>query len=141
MNDPTARTNMAELEATYQHHKRIYDALVAQTLQTNDLTKIDQVLTATRTMSESLSEMLAQSAQSGTTVQQEELIRRIMEIQRDYNGLLVSTDKLETLRRIHQFMEGQQTSGLQMFGTFFIVASLGLLVMMMRTTGGQSQLL
>jgi len=141
MNDPTARANMAELEATYQHHKRIYDALVEQTLQTNDLTKIDQVLTATRKMSESLSDMLAQSAQSGTTVQQEELIRRIMEIQRDYNGLLVSTDKLETLRRIHQFMDGQNESGLRMFGTFFIVASLGLLVMMMRTTGGQSQLL
>lgn len=140
MNDPTAPATMEDLEAKFQHHKRIYDTLVAETLRTNDLTKIDQVLTATQTMSESLSEMLAQSAKSGTTVQQEELIRRIMEIQRDYNGLLVSTDKLETLRRIHQFMSVQQDAGLRMFGTFFIIASLGILVMIMRTSGPQLRL-
>jgi hypothetical protein len=140
MNDPTAPATMEDLEAKFQYHKRIYDTLVAETLRTNDLTKIDQVLTATQTMSESLSDMLAQSAKSGTTVQQEELIRRIMEIQRDYNGLLVSTDKLETLRRIHQFMSVQQDAGLRMFGTFFIVASLGILVMIMRTSGPQPRL-
>jgi hypothetical protein len=77
--------------------------------------------------------MLELSARSGTDSQQQELIRRIMEIQRDYNGLLVSTDKLETLRRIHQQMDATQGTGLKLFGVLFVVAALSLILMTTRT--------
>jgi hypothetical protein len=124
---------MEDIEQEFQTRKRIYESLVADAIARNDSSKIDAIAAAKQAMSESLSKMLELSARSGTDSQQQELIRRIMEIQRDYNGLLVSTDKLETLRRIHQQMDVTQGTGLKLFGVLFVVAALSLILMTTRT--------
>jgi hypothetical protein len=131
--DPTHAGNMEEIEQEFQTRKRIYENLVADAIARNDTSKIDAIAAAKQAMGESLSKMLELSSRSGTESQQQELIRRIMEIQRDYNGLLVSTDKLETLRRIHQQMDATQGTGLKLFGVLFVVASLSLILMTTRT--------
>ena len=131
--DPTSAGNMSDLEAEYQRRKTIYDNLVASALATNDASKVDAIAAAKQAMNETLSKMLALSAGSGTPAQQEELIRRVMEIQRDYNGLLVSTDKLETLRKIHQFQDSRTGTDLKIYGLGFLIAGLALIVLVTRT--------
>lgn len=130
--DPTAVGNMKELEKEYQQRKVVYDNLVADALAKNDASKADAIALAKQGMKESLSKMLALSATSGSSDQQDELIRRIMEIQRDYNGLLVATDKLETLRKIHQFQDSKTDVNLKIYGLGFLIASFALLVAIVR---------
>lgn len=132
--DPTAAGNMTDLEAEYQQRKTVYDNLVASALATNDASKVDAIAAAKQAMNETLSKMMALSVKSGTESQQDDLIRRIMEIQRDYNGLLVSTDKLATLRHIHQFQDERQGVELKVYGLAFLFATLGLFVLVMRTS-------
>jgi hypothetical protein len=131
--DPTHAGNMEEIEQEFQTRKRIYENLVADAIARNDTSKIDAIAAAKKAMGDSLSKMLELSARSGTDSQQQELIRRIMEIQRDYNGLLVSTDKLETLRRIEQQMDATQGTGLKLFGVLFVAAAISLILMTTRT--------
>ena len=123
---------MEDLEAEYQNRKKIYDNLVASALETNDASKIDAIADAKKAMSETLSKMLQLSVTLGAENQQDELIRRIMEIQRDYNGLLVATDKLETLRKIHQFQDSKTDVNLKIYGLGFLIASFALLVAIVR---------
>lgn len=47
--------------------------------------------------------------------QRNELIQKLVRIQKDYNGLLVNTDKLETLRRIRGFQETDWKSDLRIY--------------------------
>jgi hypothetical protein len=124
---------MNELEAKYQSQKRVYDQLVANALKNSDLSDIPKIAAAKKAMSDTLSEMLALSESTNKGGQQEELIRRIMQIQRDYNGLLVSTDKLETLRKIHQFQDAKADVNLKIYGLGFLVASVVLVILVTRT--------
>ena len=133
MSDPTAAGNMADLEAEFRKRKTIYNNLVASALEKNDTTQVNAIASAKQAMAETLDKMLALSAKTGSSDQQNELIRRVMEIQRDYNGLLVATDKLETLRRIHQFTDEREGATMKLYGVAFLIATLGLLVMVTRT--------
>lgn len=128
MADPTAAGNMADLEEKYQRQQVIYHNLIG-----SDHPDANALLNIKREMGETLSEMLALSARSGSENQQQELIRRIMEIQRDYNGLLVATDDLETLRRIHQFTDMRESTQTKIYGVAFIACAIALLVMVTRT--------
>ncbi len=133
MADPTAAGNMRDLEADYQKRKIIYDNLVASAIANDDQSKIDAIAEAKVAMSDSLNKMLEVSARSGTESQQQELIRRIMEIQRDYNGLLTGTDKLQTLRLLQQSIDVRDSFGLKLLGGAFLIATLALVVQVMRT--------
>jgi hypothetical protein len=135
MADPTAAANLADLQAEYNRKKAIYDDLVDNALANNDASKISAIMAAKQAMSEALSKVLDLTVKLGKDGddQQNELIRRIMEIQRDYNGLLVATDKLQTLRMIHQTMDVQNGVGLKMFGVLFAVTSLALIAVAIRT--------
>jgi len=125
---------MTDLQAKYQQQKTIYDNLVQNALANNDFSNNDAILAAQRNMSDTLSQMAAVSVSSGVdSDEQHELIRRIMEIQRDYNGLLVGTDKLQTLRMIHQNEDATKGTGMKVMGAFFVAASLALLIAIMRT--------
>ena len=126
---------MDDLEKKFQQQKTVYDNLVANALANNDATPatISAIADAKAAMKETLSEMLALSESTNKNDQQAELIRRIMEIQRDYNGLLVSTDKLETLRKIHQFQDSKTDANLKIYGLSFLVGCFALIVIMTRT--------
>ena len=131
--DPTATGNMADLETEYQNRKKLYDSLVASAIANDDQSKIDAIAAAQVAMSDSLNKMMAVSAQSGTESQQQELTRRIMQIQRDYNGLLVGTDKLQTLRLLQQSIDVRDSFGLKLLGGAFLIAIIALVVQVMRT--------
>jgi hypothetical protein len=124
---------MEELEQKFQKQKAVYDQLVADALTNSDSNAITSIAAAKKAMSDTLSEMLELSESTNRNDQQEELIRRIMEIQRDYNGLLVSTDKLETLRKIRQFQDSRADVNLKIYGLGFLVASLALVILLSRT--------
>ena len=124
--------NIDDAEAEYRRRKAVYDNLVEHALATNDASNVEAIAEAKKAMAESLSKMLELSTKSGTENQQQELIRRIMEIQRDYNGLLSATDKLETLRRIHQTIDVQHSTGIKTIGLFFTVGVVALLVMLLK---------
>ena len=83
-------------------------------------------------MNNTLSEMLRLTEQTGRGASQDELIERIMEIQRDYNGLLVATDKLETLRRIRQQQDLVANGSLRIYGLGFLIACVGLIIVIAR---------
>ena len=123
---------MADLRGEFRRRQEVYDGLVQHALETNDSTTLNEIAAAKKAMNDTLSKMLALSSKTGTAEEQEELIERIMKIQRDYNGILASTDKLETLRRIHQFEEVQKGSGTKIFGALFVAASLALLIVLIR---------
>jgi len=125
---------MTDLRARYRHQKEVYDGLVQNAVANSDFSNNDAILAAQRAMSETLSQMAALSVSSGADPdEQHELIRRIMEIQRDYNGLLVGTDKLQTLRMIHQTDDAMKGTNMKLMGALFVAASLGLLIVIMRT--------
>jgi hypothetical protein len=124
---------MDELETKFQHQQAQYDKLVADALKKNDQSALPAIAAAKQKMRDTLSEMLEISAKTSHEEQQQELIRRIMEIQRDYNGLLTGTDKMETLRRIHQTTSENHNSELGLYGTGFFIASLALVALVMRT--------
>jgi hypothetical protein len=124
---------MEELEQKFQKQKAVYDQLVADALTNSDSNAITSIAATKKAMSDTLSEMLELSESTNRNDQQEELIRRIMEIQRDYNGLLVSTDKLETLRKIRQFQDSRADVNLKIYGLGFLIASLALVILLSRT--------
>jgi hypothetical protein len=72
-----------------------------------------------RILEEAIAEMTAAGARGTLARQRDELIEKLRRIQRDYNGLLVNTDKMETLRRIRGFQEQDWKSTLQMYFIFF----------------------
>jgi hypothetical protein len=124
---------MDELETKFQQQQAQYDKLVTDALKKNDQSALPAIAAAKQKMRDTLSEMLEISAKTSREEQQQELIRRIMEIQRDYNGLLTGTDKMETLRRIHQTTSEKNNSELGLYGTGFFIASLVLVALVMRT--------
>ena len=132
--DPTLKANMDELEREYQRQVAHKEQLVKSAENTQNNTKLNEIAAATRSIDETLEKMAKLIADSGSDDQQDVLIRRIMEIQRDYNGLLVSTDKLETLRRIRQMTDMREGYQLKLYGLFFLLASIGLIITITRTS-------
>jgi hypothetical protein len=127
---------MEDLEAKFQQQKTVYDNLVSNALDVNDASPgtIEGIARAKAAMNETLSEMLQLAEQTGRGASQDELIERIMEIQRDYNGLLVATDKLETLRRIHRQQDLVANGNLRIYGLGFLIACVGLVIVIARKT-------
>jgi hypothetical protein len=125
---------MDDLETKFRQQKTVYDNLVSNALDTNDATPgtISAIADAKAAMNNTLSEMLQLTEQTGRGASQDDLIQRIMEIQRDYNGLLVATDKLETLRRIHQQQDLAANANLRIYGLGFLIACVGLVIVIAR---------
>ena len=132
--NPGGATPGEDLEAKFQQQKRVYDNLVSNALDNNDATPgtISAIADAKAAMNNTLSEMLQLTEQTGRGASQDDLIERIMEIQRDYNGLLVATDKLETLRRIRQQQDLAANGNLRIYGLGFLIACVGLIIVIAR---------
>jgi hypothetical protein len=89
-------------------------------------------------LGEVLERMMSFQTESPSEVRNE-LVRRLAEIQRDYNGLLTSTDKLTTLRtiRAHEGKAANETLTLYLFA--FVALAVALLVMMLwKGSGSQT---
>jgi len=120
---------MDELRAKYQRQLSEYDALVETTLTTNDTSQIAKLRTLNEAIAKTLNEMIQaltfmKKETSPIKNERDELITRLTQIQRDYNGLLVTTDELETLRRIRQQESTEANRQLYMYFGFFLLVCL-----------------
>jgi len=110
---------MSELRNQYETKKRQYDALI----ESGNASKMPEIRRLNKELSELLSKLLENSARY-KTADEEELVRRLQQIQKDYNGLITSTDDLETLRRIRAYETDTSKRNLYWYIIGMIVAGL-----------------
>ena len=99
------------MDAQYQSLAQQYQSLAEEAL--NNPAKLQsntEKMKALNTRMASLldgtiTEMTSAGVTGDLARQRDALIEKLRRIQRDYNGLLVNTDKMETLRRIRGFQE------------------------------------
>lgn len=128
-----AAGNMTDLERQYKTLQSQYNALWNEARNVRSQTQADRIAGQLKTLNVQLGTILDQmiAFQSETPSQvRDELVRRLAEIQRDYNGLLVSTDTLTTLRtiRAHESKEVNQTLSLYLFAFVALVVLLLVLI-------------
>lgn len=114
---------MSDLRNQYEQKKKQYDALIEK----GDASKMPEIRRLNKELSALLSQLLENSARY-KTADEDELIRRLQQIQKDYNGLLTSTDDLETLRRIRAYESDTSKRDLFWYIVGMIIAGLLLLV-------------
>lgn len=74
-----------------------------------------------RILDNAITDLTTAGAQGDLVRQRDALIEKLRRIQRDYNGLLVNTDKMETLRRIRGFQEEDWQGKLKLYIIFFAI--------------------
>ena len=108
--DPRFQTLAAQYEALAN------EALSNPAKMQGNIEKMKTINTEMAAMLDStIHEMTASGPSGDLTRQRDELIEKLVRIQRDYNGLLTNTDKLETLRRIRGFQETDWKSKLRIY--------------------------
>lgn len=90
----------------YEQEVARYNALVDDTLANPDKLEANlvQIRAVNQRLARILDGMLTDAYGTGRTAEsvRDDLVLKLHRIQRDYNGLLQNTDKLETLRRIRK---------------------------------------
>jgi len=127
---------MDELRAKYEKQLKDYDALVASSIQTNDVSQVSKLRQMNAAISKTLNSMIEtltflKKDTPSIKKERDELLTRLTQIQLDYNGLKVNTDQLETLRRIRQQENSEANRELYMYLGFFFVVCLILLLFLM----------
>ena len=121
--------NMNDLEQQYAALVAQYDALWNQARNVQSQPQANQLAEQLKTLNVQLGavldRMIAFQSETPSEVR-DELVRRLAEIHRDYNGLLVSTDTLTTLRTIRAHEGVNQSLPLYLFA--FVALAVLLLV-------------
>lgn len=130
---------MDTLRVKYERQFKEYDDLVKQSLQSRDASQIPKLRDLNSAISKTLNEMIQQLTflkRDTPDIKKErnELIERLRQIQKDYNGLLVNTDQLETLRRIRQQESSEANRLLYMYLFFFLAVCLAVFLYLMFMT-------
>jgi hypothetical protein len=122
---------------TYEQEVARYNALVDDTLANPQ--KLDTNLAEIRAINQRLAHILDQMLTDAHNTRgtpagvRDELIEKLQRIQRDYNGLLQNTDKLETLRRIRKGETENWWGSLGLYLlTFLILATVAVFVIMFK---------
>jgi hypothetical protein len=126
-----ASGNMTDLRREYESLRSQYDNLWEQSKNVRSQEAANKLTGDLKALNvrlgQVLERMMSFQSESPSEVR-DELVQRLAEIQKDYNGLLVATDDLETLRRIraHESSEGKKTLALYLFA--FVALAVLLLV-------------
>lgn len=122
------------MDPEFQRLAADYQRLANESLA--DPTKMEGNIEKMKTINARMASILDRTIQEMNTGvssdvdrQRNELIEKLVRIQKDYNGLLVNTDKLETLRRIRGFQETDWKSQLKIYMIVFAVLAVVLLVL------------
>jgi DNA repair exonuclease SbcCD ATPase subunit len=122
---------MDTLETQYQGLNRQYDVLASRVLQNptlleQELPRIQEIQSQLSSILDKMvSELAMVKGDGGKLIEKRsQLIQQLRQIQKDYNDLRVSTDKLETLRRIRAFEDDSWKGQLQMYLLAFLLLSL-----------------
>ncbi len=130
---------MDELKAKYERQLKEYDDAINLAISTQDASKIDSLKQMNMNLSKTLNEMIEnltflKKETPELSKYRDELVGRLRQIQKDYNGLLVNTDTLETLRRIRQEESGEAKRELYWYLLFFLIISIVLILYLMFMT-------
>lgn len=122
---------MDSLRQKYETQVKEYDRLVDEAIKAGDVSQIPKLREMNAQLAQVLNDMISQLTflkQNTPNLKKErdELIERLRQIQRDYNGLLVNTDTLETLRRIRQQESRESDRQLYWFLIFFMVVCIAI---------------
>jgi len=115
--------------STFAELKTEYDALLTKALAETDPTQrqkyVDQLMALKQQMADSLHEEISKTSIED---QKKILIDELVRIQHDYSGVLQSSDKLETLRRLHEQIQPSFFGYYEMAFGVACVALVGLLL-------------
>jgi hypothetical protein len=134
---------MDDLRAKYLRKTAEYDAAVRRAIAGNDVSQLPQIRKLNSELSVLLDKMIevmtfAKKETPLIVKERDELVKKLRRIQMDYNGLLVNTDTLETLRRIRQQEGGAYERDLYRYLLFFFVVCVGVLLMILFVKKGQA---
>jgi hypothetical protein len=108
----------------YQSISAQYEALMKDTLDNNKPENIPRLVELSKQLTAILNAEIEKKSTNikgdRIDIAQQKLVERLQQIQMDYNGLLTTTDDLETLRRIRQY-ESQETKTLLYWHLVFLM--------------------
>jgi len=116
---------MDELKKKYALQSAEYEGRISDALQKQDRNAVEKIKALNIQISKTLEEMigvLTQTKKDSTgsiKTYRDDLIVKLRQIQRDYNGLLKNTDTLETLRRIRSTENAIGRRQLNLYFIFF----------------------
>jgi len=121
---------MDDLEKTYQLQYALYEeALAAPTPDVEKVKQLNVQLSNTlHSMIETLTNVRKETG--GIKVYRDELLRRLHNVQREYNGLAQDKDALETLRRIREGEQSRVDGSLHLYLIGFFTAAILLIVVL-----------
>ena len=127
---------MDELKAKYERQRAEYDSLVNFAVATGEVGQIPKIKELNAGLAKTLNAMIEKLTflkkdSPDIKVERDELVRKLGRIQSDYNGLLVNTDELETLRRIRQQESAEGNRWLYWYIFAFLILCLILLLYLM----------
>lgn len=131
---------MDELRAAYTSKINAYEDAIKDALDTRDATKLDKVKQLNTELSKLLEQMIEKMTFLKTEtpalkIERDRLVEKLRRIQMDYNGMLVNTDALETLRRIREQESGLAKRDLYRHLAFFFVIAIGIVLMIIFVKG------
>ena len=116
---------MDELKKKYALQSAEYEGRISDALQKQDRNAVEKIKALNIQISKTLEEMigvLTQTKKDSTgsiKIYRDDLIVKLRQIQRDYNGLLKNTDTLETLRKIRSTENAIGRRQLNLYFIFF----------------------
>jgi hypothetical protein len=130
---------MDALRTKYETQIKNYESLVKQSVEVGDVSQIPKLREMNTAIGKTLNDMIEQLTflkKDTPKLKQErdELINRLRRIQQEYNGLLINTDKLETLRRIREQENGEADQQMRMFLFFFLAICLAIFLYLLIAT-------
>lgn len=119
-------TAFGELSAQYTKQDADYNAAITSALATSDVSQIPKIKQMNVEISKTLNKMIEQMTYLKKDTpdlksDRDKLLENLRRIQKDYNGLLINTDTLETLRRIRQQESSLGKRELYWYIVFFLV--------------------
>ena len=98
---------LSELKTDYDAKSKEYTRLIDEAVASGSTQTMDKIRKLNVELASLLEQMIS-TVSPGRSIEsaRDELVRRLRRIQMDYNGLLQTTDELETLRRIRAQEEG-----------------------------------
>lgn len=131
---------MDELRASYTTKLKEYDDTIKEALESRDASKIEKIRQLNSEIGKLLEKMIEQMTflkQDTPLLKRERdiLVEKLRRIQMDYNGLLVNTDELETLRRIRMQETDLTKRDLYRYLAFFFIVAIGIVLLLMFVRG------
>ncbi len=110
--------------SNYETLSAQYEALMKDTLDNNKPENIPKLVELSKQLTNELNKEIENKSTNikgdRIDIAQQKLVERLQQIQMDYNGLLTTSDDLETLRRIRQY-ESQETKTLLYWHLVFLM--------------------